>query len=186
MIQLSPRVMELLSNRVIETFFLIKIGNIKVTSYSSDLTVEGTTYGALGVIYEVDNLQSTSTVDRDLYKIHLVDSDMSLKAAYETNMVGAPVEVRVGFVDQVSGLPELNHTIVVYKGIVESFDYQIETSSDGRIISEIVCSNPMADLDAVNPFYSSKDFIKQLNPDDSAFDQVYIGSGILNLRWGKK
>ena len=43
----------------------------------------------------------------------------------------------------------------------------------------------MADLDAVKPFYTTKDFVRQLNPDDSCFDQIYHGSGFVNLNWGK-
>jgi len=35
------------------------------------------------------------------------------------------------------------------------------------------------------PFYTSKDALVDLDPDDNSFDHVYEGSGQIRLKWGK-
>ena len=121
-----------------------------------------------------------------LYKIKLCDSSMSMLGFYEGGAVGKVGAVRVGFVDYNTGIPDTANTILIYKGVIESFKYQVDTDEQGEVIAEIICSNPMADLDAVRPYYTSKDFIKQLSSDDTAYDQVYNGAGTVSLKWGKK
>ena len=186
MIQLSSRLIELLTAPVVESFYLVAVGSTKLTSYQTDLLIPGKgSFLATDMISAVDNLKATSVVDRDLYTISLVDSSFNNLPFYDNNLVGTNAEVYLGFVDYNTGLPELNHILLLYKGVVESFNYTVDTAEIGEVKSEIVCSNPMADLDAVRPFYTSKDFLRQLNTSDSAFDQVYQGSGVVNLLWGK-
>ena len=186
MIQLSTRLVSLLNSPVIETFYLVKISTFLLTSYPTNLEVPGKgLFLATDMIKDLDRLQNSSVVDRSLYTIELVDSGMTLGAFYEDNLVGADVEAYVGFVDYVTKQPELNDLFLAYKGKVESFGYKIDSDEQGEVTSQIICSNPMMDLDAVRPFYTSKDFLRQINVNDSAFDQVYQGSGIVNLLWGK-
>lgn len=186
MIALSPRLVELMTAPVVNIFYLIKISDVMLTSYPADLNVNGHgIFISTNIIHGLDNLKASSTVDRDLYSIRFADSSFQLLPFYEGSVVGAPVEVAIGFVDYTTNTPDVDNLLLVYKGVVESFGYSVNTSEIGEVISEVTCSNPMADLDAVRPFYTSKDFIKQLDVDDTSFDQVYQGAGVINLLWGK-
>lgn len=186
MIQFSARLQELLQQPVIETFNCVKLGNYKFTTYHSDLTLADGVYIKTDIISSIDNPKLTSTVNRDLYKIKLCDSSFTLLGFYEGGAVGKDFVVYTGFIDYSTKVPDTNNLILVYKGVIESFDYKVSTSEQGEVLSEVQGSNPMADLDSSNPFYTSKDFIRQISAYDVAFDQVYQGAGSVSIKWGKK
>jgi hypothetical protein len=185
MIQLNARQLELLGQPVINAFHCVQIGNMRFTSYPSDLVLGGQMYLTSNVLFAIEHPRMTSVVDRDLYKIVLTDSAFSFGSIYEQSLIGAAASVRLGLVDYNTNEPDVNNTFIIYKGIIQGFDYEIDTAEKGEVTSTITCSNPMADLDAVKPFYTTKDFIRQLNPEDSSFDQIYHGAGSVNLNWGK-
>lgn len=186
MIQFNARIQELLQQPVLQTFHCIQLHNFRFTSHDHNLTLPDGVYISTDVISVLENLRATSTVDRDLYKITLADPSFTMLSFYEGGAVGKVATVRLGFVDYETQEPDTQNTIIIYKGVIESFDYQVDTAEQGQVISEIRCSNPMADLDGVRPFYTSKDFIRQLSADDTAFDQVYSGAGSVSLKWGKR
>lgn len=186
MILFSSRIQELLQQPLLQTFHCIQLHDYRFTSYDTNLTLPDGVYLSTDIISVLDNLKATSTVDRDLYTITLCDPSHLMMPFYEGGAVGKKVVVSVGFVDYYTKEPDTSNTIVAYKGVIESFDYKNKTSEQGEVLSEVRCSNPMADLDGVRPFYTSKDFIRQLSTDDSAFDQVYRGAGSISLKWGKK
>ena len=183
MINFNARILELLAQPVINMFYCIHMKDLKYTTYSSNITLADGVYIGHGPVFSVDAPRMDSVVDRDLYKIILTDEGFALGDLYETNFVGAEAEVRVCLVDYYTGVPETTDTILIYKGIIESFNYEIDTSEAGRVLSTVSCSNPMADLDAVRPYYTSKDFIKQINPSDTSYDQIYVGSEGVSLIW---
>ena len=185
MIQLNARQIALLSQPVINAFHCVQIADMRFTSFSSDLMLADGFYLSSNVLLAIEHPRMTSTVDRDLYKIVLADSTFNFGAIYESSLIGAPAAVRLGIVDHYTNEPDLQNMFIIYKGIIQGFDYEIDTAERGEVTSTITCSNPMADLDAVKPFYTTKDFVRQLNPDDSCFDQIYHGSGSVNLNWGK-
>jgi len=43
----------------------------------------------------------------------------------------------------------------------------------------------MSGLGIVKAFYTSKDSMKQIDATDTSFDQVYQGSRVIDLLWGK-
>jgi hypothetical protein len=73
----------------------------------------------------------------------------------------------------------------VYKGFIDNVAYATDTSEAGENLFRITCASPMAALDMAKPFYTSKDALVDLDPDDNSFDHVYEGSGQIRLKWGK-
>ena len=192
MIQLTTRLQELLSSNSIEVFYLLKLGDEYTTTYYRDVVFNGSTYLANNRILALDAPQVNSIVDREQYKITLADPGFDLGAQVSgvvagKGLVGTPVELRSAFVDQTNSLPELApaNTFIVYKGLIDAGAYQIKTSEQGEVLLTISCVSPIADLDAVKTIYTSKEYARRRNPNDTAFDQIYLGSGVINLKWGR-
>ena len=188
MISLSPRIIALLSQPVIEPFYMVQIdGNTRLTTYAANIGLSDGTVYTPGDLISLDPPKMSSSVDRETYKISIADPNMEYGAMFEEGMVGVDVEVRVGFIDQKTGLPEtgVSNTFLIYKGAVDGLSYQINIEEVGESVAVITCSSPMANLDMAKPFHTSKDFIRNLNPEDSSFDQIYEGAGPVQLKWGK-
>ena len=186
MIYFTPRVVELLNNPRVQIFYCVSIGNEHHTTLYSEVTIGGITYLPTGRISALDPPQMTSTVDREVYKISLINHDMSMGLKFDNGMVGTPVTVIVGFVDPVTNLPETNagNTFIVYSGEIDSTSCRID-SSNGESTSSISCTSPMNSLDLTRGFYSSRESIRAINGNDSCFDQIYEGAGQVFLYWGK-
>jgi hypothetical protein len=190
MIEFSSTVVQILSNPTIEAFYLVDVdsGLYRTTSFFRDVTLSnGVTYASDGKLISVDPPQLSSTVDREIYKIALADPNFTLGSASEIGLIGKLVEVRIGFVNQATNLPETNilNTIIVYKGAIDGTSFNVNTASIGEVTLNITCSSPMADLDLRRPIYTTKDSIRSKDPSDTSFDQIYEGSGQLQLKWGK-
>lgn len=187
MIQFSNTLIQLLQNPVIEAFYLIKVHTYRNTSYFTDITFNNEIYVADGKLLSADPPRMSAIVDRELYKIVLADPEYSFGSLLGNNLIGRNFEVRLIFVDPVTKLPylELENTLLIYKGIVDSTAYAIDTSNLGEVAISISGSSPMADLDLTKTFYTSKEFIRNISSNDTSFDQVYEGSGNVNLKWGK-
>jgi hypothetical protein len=186
MITLSPRLVELMGQPIKSAFVCVRIKTMRLTTYFSPIILQDGEYLSSDVIFNIDRPQLTSVVDRDLYTITLADSNMALASEFENGLNGASVEVNIGFVDMSTGEPETNHLLLIYKGVVESYKYDIDTAEAGEVTATIVCSNLMASLDDASPYYTSKQFVQQLSPGDTSYDQIYEGSGKVVLKWGKK
>lgn len=187
MIQFSPTIVQILQNPTIEAFYLIKIHTYKSTSYFTDITFEGETYVADGRLMSADPPRMSAIVDRELYKVILADPDYSFGTLLGNNLIGRNFEVRLIFVDPVTQLPYLEYanTLLIYKGTVDSTAYAVDTGNTGEVAISISGASPMSDLDLTKPFYTSKEFIRNISSNDTSFDQVYEGSGNVNLKWGK-
>lgn len=75
--------------------------------------------------------------------------------------------------------------MIAYSGVVDSQAIDIKLD-EMTVVASIECSSPMADLDLVRSFHSNKESMKSRNPADTAFDQVFVGSGEISYKWGKK
>jgi hypothetical protein len=187
MIEFSPRLQWLLSQDDLETFHCIQIKDFYLTNYHRDITLtNGGTYVTSSVVAGIEAPKLDSSVDRTLYRISLSDSSFIFLNLYETNLIGAPVSVRLVIVDPETGKPEVNEPILIYQGIVQGFDQKFETGQAGELSATLSCSNVMAALDATRSFYTTKERLAEIAPGDTAFDQVYEDSGRLVLGWGKK
>jgi len=193
MITFSTAMINAMSNAPVDYFHLIKITNENntvtkaVTTHWANVTINSVTYVADGSIVKLDPPQTTTTVDREQYKFILADPSFTEAAAAEASLVGHRAEIRIGFLDHVFKQPltTLTDTLLIYSGRIDGAAYNIKTDTLGESLLQITCASPLADLDMKRMLYCSRDFVRGRRPDDSSCDQVYGGSGILNLKWGK-
>lgn len=194
MIQFNSTIVQLLQQPTIETFVLVKFKKpnnseyYRETSYMRDLTLDNLEiYPSQGRLLSFDAPKLSTTVDREQYKLSFADSAMYFGEYADDGLVGLPIEVRLGFVNVSTNLPltQINNTLLVYKGQIDSASYAINTSEVGESIFNISCTSPMADLDLTKTFYTSKEFLKKIDPEDNSFDQIYEGSGQLEVKWGR-
>lgn len=198
----SSYVTTLLALDFIEMFVLIDIvktgiTTLNLTTSAANLVVGSTTYLAAGpgsniLLKGFDPLTQTSSVDRASYKIVLADPLFALRASFDIGFIGGSATVRMGFYNTSSGvlngvavglpLTDPNDLITVYKGVIDSNGYLVE---DNDVSAILECSSPMASLGLVKSFTTSQDSMKQVATNDTAFDQVYIGSKEVSLLWGK-
>jgi hypothetical protein len=197
MIQLSQVIQEIILLDRVKYFFLVSIGNNRnYTSAPFNITMSnGITYLSDGGLIGVDPPTFSSTVDRSSYSVLFADLSSELKSYFEEGATGDSISVRVGFYNtleqETNGVPldgvftNINDTILLYKGIIDTQSYSIDVNN-GSIIAKIEGSSPMADLDLVKSFFTNKDSMQQRNSSDTAFDKVFEGSGEISLKWGKK
>ena len=181
----SSTVESILSSGNINFFFLIKLSfnsNYYITSYSNDIVYDGNTYSANGGLFEVDSPKFSSVVDREAYRIVVLDNLNAMKTEIESNVVGKPIEVKLGFVDS-NGSPITNTSDVlsIYKGYV---DNPVISNDWDRKIVTFEGTSALADLDMINSFVTSRDGMDQKSSTDTSFDQIYEGSSI-EVKWGK-
>ena len=129
----------------------------------------------------------TSVVDKQRFKLTFSDLELAFAQAAETNLVGQPVEVWMGFEDLELGRPLLgaNELILIYKGTVDAPAHQIGTGDGSTTTMVLECSSPMAALDRTSTYYTSQDFADANFPGDTSYERLFTGSGNIVLRWGK-
>ena len=167
----SSTVESILSSGNIDFFFLIKLSfnsNYYITSYSDDIVYDGNTYSANGGLFEVDSPKFSSVVDREAYRIVVLDNLNAMKTEIESNVVGKPIEVKLGFVDS-SGSPITNTADVlsIYKGYV---DNPVISNDWERKVVTFEGTSALADLDMINSFVTSRDGMDQKSSTDTSFD----------------
>ena len=191
MIQFNSTISNILQQTSVEAFYLVEIGLSTVyrtTNFYNDITFDnGITYMNDGRLAQVDPPKMSATVDREQYKILLADVDMYFSQYVDSGLVGKDVSVRIGFVDPSNGLPltQIANTVLIYKGRVDSGAYNLSTESAGDSVFAITCSSPMGDLDLVKALSTSKDSLRNIDPSDTSFEQIYEGVGQIELKWGK-
>lgn len=187
MISFSTNVQNALSQPSVETFYLVRIGSFYLTTFYRDISVGGQPYVADGSVIAVEPPQVSSTVDRQPFKIVFSDSLFERSSISNTGLIGTPVSVRVCFTDINTGLPYLDpaDNILIYDGLVDATGYSIGVGAIGESTLNVTCTSPMSDLDATNTFYGSQDYMDKVYPGDTSFEQLFEGSGPIDIRWGK-
>jgi len=196
MILLSDTIKSIIDLDRVKYLFLVSIGSRHYTSNPFDITLSnGITYISDGGLTNIDPPTFSNTVDRSTYSVGFTDVGSELKSYFEEGATGDSFSVRVGFYNtldvetegvEVGGIfTQISNTILIYKGVVDSQNYSL-SFDNGSLTAKIEGSSPMADLDLVNPFYTNKDSMQQINPGDTAFDKVFDGSGQIKLKWGKR
>lgn len=186
----------ILQQPVIEAFYILQIeipagsNNFKrLSTYFTDIALsDGRVFTGNSGIVSIDPPQASTSVDTEKYTIVIADPDFNLGFFSENGIIGAPAEVRLVLINNVTKLPEttLANTILVYKGQVDSTSYKVGTSPLGESLFNITCGSPVSNLSAVKSVYASKTFMREkINTADSSFDQVYQGSGKIRVKWGK-
>ena len=184
MIEFPNGIKGLYEQPTVEFFWCIRLGDIYTTSYFTDITLKGMTFKSDGKLVAVDAPRVDSIVDRQNFEVTLTDVDFDLGNTAET-MIGKPVEVLCGLVDQETSQPLLSEYITVYKGAVDGAKYSIDTSAYGSALLHISCSSPMHNLDLKRSYFTSQDSLDKSHPGDTSYIQVYIGSNAIDMKWGK-
>ena len=181
----SSTVENILLSGNIDFFFLIKLSfnsNYYITSYSNDIVYNGDTYSANGGLFEVDSPKFSSVIDREAYRVLVLDNLNAMKTEIEANVVGKPIEVKLGFVDS-NGNPITTPSDVlsIYKGYVDN--PVISNDWEQKVIT-FEGTSALADLDMINSYITSRDGMDQKSLTDTSFDQIYENSAI-EVKWGK-
>ena len=101
-----------------------------------------------------------------------------------TGLVGKLLEVRLGFIDPDTGNPLIS-SFVAYRGLIDSVQLEITTSTEGEEMLKIGAASPMNDLGMKRSIYLSKEETRRRDPNDSSCDEITKGSVGKGLRWGK-
>jgi len=191
MITLTSNLQTVLSADHVDYFYLIKIFDDStvhntLTTFHRDITMgDGLTYLADGTLAAIDPPKSTTSVDRDQFMFALADPDFLQGSFASAGYIGKEVDARLGFMSNEVPLTAMADTLFFYNGYVDGTGYRVDTKSEGEALLQITCSSPMADLDQKKGLYLSRDFVRNRNPTDSCCDQIYSGSGKLQLKWGR-
>ena len=195
--QFSDNVKLLIATGNIMPFYLVKMdfpGNtVRHTTLPYDVTVGSLgTFAADNGIISIETPKLSNVVDREAYKISYSDPTMSFRSLFDAGAVGVTVTVYTGFINTygttlngvAAGAPMLdqNDIVIAYRGIIDTHTIVVNET----VVVGIECSSPMADLDLVRTFYTDKNYARSISANDSAFDQVFEGSTVANLLWGKK
>ena len=193
MITLSANVQSVLSNKDYDIFFIVRVYDSTqthhaMTSFYRDIQMSDTiTYLSDGKLAGVDPPRASTSVDREEFSILLADPNFLLGSFASVGYIGKEIDVRICFINPADGTPytNLSDTILIYSGYGDGTGYKINTEEQGESLLKLMCSSPMADLDGKKGLYLSRDFVRGRNPDDSCCDHIYLGSGKIQLRWGK-
>jgi hypothetical protein len=204
MLKLSNTVNQIIASRNIQYFFLVTIesaspifGTRRYTSNPYDITMDDTfTYTSNNTLLSVDPPKLSNTVDRASYTLSFSDTEFLFKSYFEEGATGDAVTVRLGFINSLdvtldgitpgNYFPQITNSVLVYKGVIDGQKYQLELDEESSAVVQIECSSPMADLNLVKPFFTSKESMRQKNSNDTSFDSNYQGSGQIKLKWGKR
>jgi hypothetical protein len=187
MIKMSSTLAALLSGADLDYFYLVRVGNYRTTTHVTDVSVDSVTYVSDGSVVAVDPPQLSSTVDRQLFKIQLLDLGIGLGSMADFGMLGKPVTVYMGVIDPTTGDPheDISDYLLVYSGNVDGSGYTFDTRVKGSRVFTLSCTTPMGDLDLKRPIYTSQDYLDKNHAGDISYQQVYEGSGPIEVKWGK-
>lgn len=148
-------------------------------------------------IVAVDPPQSSSTVDKNTFKITLADPGYAFRPLLEAGGVNTPMWLRAGLIrNETYGryvfIPENqlrapysgeHGMFYIYKGAVDRYFYTL--TEDNDIILTFEGASPAAALEMKRELSTSRNWMRRNYPSDASFDNVYRGSHQEMLQWGK-
>lgn len=199
---LSPNIKTLLAKDLVSGFVLVKIKgpnfNMQVTTYNSDLLLtwlSPTAFSANHNLIDVDAPIISDATNREAFKMAFTDPNFALRATFEKGISGSLLEVYMGFVNTTTstlggalpGMPLMNYEDyhLGFSGVIDASTYGVDPL-EGVVIASIECSSPMASLDLKKTYITSKNAVQQINPADTSYNQVHLGSKSLSMLWGKR
>jgi len=152
---------------------------VRLTSLPYDIVVGGNTYSANGGLSELEPPRLTSVLDREVYKIKLVDFDDTYKGLFDNNALGTLVTVSLGIEGNLTDLDTL------YKGRIDGMT--IETNpAEGTKDAIIECASPFAALDRTNDRQTDSNTQRNIDSTDTSMDLVYAAAKTVEIKWGKQ
>ena len=170
------------------TFVLVDINfssnPLHLTSLPYGVTVGSTNYISDGGLEEYSPPSVSTVVDRETYRIRIVDNSNALKNRWDTaagtgRIIGTPVTVRLGVNDDTSALD------IIYQGRIDGVEQDIDFG-DNQKTSIIECSSPFADLSLVSTRLTTQEFQQAIQSTDTCFNDVGVKIDAAERRWGKK
>lgn len=198
----------LLASGMYSGFFLIDIDTngtqMHYTTLPYSVTIGGTVYDANNSLLTVDPPRISNTTDKASYKVVFADPAYEYAGLCDT-FINSKISIRGGF-NNTTGSPVIGsdttvyginapildpqHFIIIYKGFVDGATYTM-TEEDGVVLT-LSCGSPMANLDSVNSFYTTRDalshrvgYLDLFNNPDTAFDYVSLTGIRRSILWGK-
>ena len=154
-------------------------GTVRLTNLPYNIVVGGNSYLADGGLTQLEPPKLTSVLDKEVYKIKLVDFDDTYKAYFDSGALGTMVTVSMGIEGNVSDIDTL------YKGRIDGMTIETD-SAEGTKDAIIECASPFAALDRTNDRQTDKNTQRNIDSTDSCMDAVYAASKSVELKWGKK
>ena len=154
-------------------------GTIRLTNLAYNITVDGEEYLSDGGLTEFSPPQLSTVLDREVYKIKLLDHGNFYKGLFESGVTGTPVTVKLGIQGNYEDLD------FIYKGVIDATYIEVN-ASEGIKEAIIECSSPFGTLDRTTDRRTDKNTQRNLDPTDSCFDKIYNKVESTELRWGKK
>ena len=181
----SSAVDTVLASDSVEFFYLIQLDfavSYYLTSYSHDILFDGNVYTANSGVFEIESPEFSRVVDREAFRVAALDLDNVFTNEVQQNVIGSNITVRAGFIDA-NGEPLLNpeDTILIYQGYVDS--PSITNDWESKIVT-FEGSSPLADLDQINSFVTSKRNMRDVDATDTSFDKIFEDSEV-SIKWGK-
>ena len=168
---------------VAKPYFLLEMGftsgAVRLTSLPYDVTVGGNVYSSDGGLTELSPPQLTSVLDREVYRIKLVDYDHTYKDIFEAGCTGTPATVSLGIVGNTSDFD------ILYKGVIDAVFIQTDFE-EGTKDAVIEFSSPFGALERTKDRRCNKETQAFFNATDTCFNRVFNGADEISLKWGKK
>ena len=202
--EFSDTIQQILSLSSLSTYFCVKIdfstGPLLHTTLPYDVAITNLgDFTADNNLINVEAPRMSSVVDRETYKIVYSDPTFYFRESFEEGVIGTKMIIYIGFLNTadyaINGTepghpftyfnynPALSDVIIAYSGVIDSHGY---TQEDDQISVVLEGSSPMASLDLVKLFMSSQESLQKIDPTDTAFNQVHIGSTAVSILWGKE
>jgi len=154
-------------------------GTVRLTNLPYDIVVGGNSYLADGGLTQLEPPKLTSVLDREVYKIKLVDFDDTYKGLFDNNALGTLVTVSLGIEGNLTDLDTL------YKGRIDGMT--IETNpAEGTKDAIIECASPFAALDRTNDRQTDSNTQRNIDSTDTSMDLVYAAAKTVEIKWGKQ
>lgn len=202
--KLSSLVLNFLNHGIFSTFALLDIemgeASFHFTTLPTDATIGGIAYTADNSLVSFDTPKSTTAVDKATFKLTFADTAFAFRDVASVAAAGGSIRIRVGFYnindnDIIStnlltfepGQPILDAAdfVIMHEGAIDKPAYTFSESSG--VVFELTCASPMAALDLVNSFYTTRFSLQQRvkGTTDTCFDKVSLGGTAAQIKWGK-
>jgi hypothetical protein len=188
MIKVSPKFTSLASSNQKSFAFCVQVDTYRSTTFYRDIILSsGETFIADGRAVQVSPPKVDSIVDRQEMSIILNSSVLNDLGLSFDLLIGKRLALYQVAIDPVTNLPETNTAdiLVITRNFISSVSVQYDTAERGESNIEVKGSSPLLDLSLKKKYYASKEYIQQFAPLDTAYDQIYVGSRLINLKWGK-
>jgi hypothetical protein len=196
---MSDLLKEVIASDYISAFLLVDVGPfenneyIRSTTLPYDFMFNATTFHSDARIINTELPKLSSSVDKGSYRIIIGDPLFYFRETIERGITGVKIRVDAGFLNMsdvaVQGIApnepfdSADMVYTIYEGVLDSSLYSI--SPDSEIILTLEGSSPMGAIGLKRTLLTSRDWLRQRFPNDSSFDQVFVGSTNANLQWGK-